>query len=246
MIVQPENAFRTGGSTRLCGQATHPTAAKTQLSLRKAKPSAAGTGTQPTKRWAAPAAFCFVGGRHRAGRAPVRPAAAALSLWLNATGAPAEVAARAGHSARVLRGLPALHRQPGASGCAHRRLPAYRVRLPASPRDRKWFLDGPFTVQGRASLCPVALIAAGSCERAAGSGGAERPRSGAAGALDAAARERIMVSGGNGSEPGTGWFRLAWGLSLGDGGDLFRCGTGTARRLPGLPRPAGASPRPVT
>lgn len=128
MIVQPENAFRTGGSTRLCGQATHPTAAKTQLSLRKAKPSAAGTGTQPTKRWAAPAAFCFVGGRHRAGRAPVRPAAAALSLWLNATGAPAEVAARAGHSARVLRGLPALHRQPGASGCAHRRLPAYRVR----------------------------------------------------------------------------------------------------------------------
>ena len=44
------------------------------------------------------------------------------------------------------------------------------VRLPASPRDRKWFLDGLFTVQGRASLCPVALIAAGSCERAAGSG----------------------------------------------------------------------------
>ena len=35
---------------------------------------------------------------------------------------------------------------------------------------------GPFTVSGRASLCSLALIAAGSCERAAGSGGAERPR----------------------------------------------------------------------
>src|SRR6266496_5133555 len=55
---------------------------------------------------------------------------------------------------------------------------------------------GPFTVWGRASLCSLALIAAGSCERAAGSGGAKRPRSGAAGALDAAAREQIMAGRG--------------------------------------------------
>ena len=56
-----------------------------------------------------------------------------------------------------------------------------------------------FTVCGRASLCPLALIAAGFCERAAGSGGAKRPRSGAVGALDPAARERIMAGGGKGA-----------------------------------------------
>ena len=60
----------------------------------------------------------------------------------------------------------------------------------------------PFTVRGRASLCSLALTAAGSCERAAGSGGAERPRSGAAGALDAAARERIMGRRGKGANRG--------------------------------------------
>ena len=37
------------------------------------------------------------------------------------------------------------------------------------------FGDGPFSVLGRVSVCSLALIAAGSCERAAGSGGAERP-----------------------------------------------------------------------
>ncbi len=58
---------------------------------------------------------------------------------------------------------------------------------------------GPLTVLGRASPCSLALIAAGSCERAAGSGGAKRPRSGAAGALDAAVRERIMAGGGKGA-----------------------------------------------
>ena len=81
-----------------------------------------------------------------------------------------------------------------------------RARLPASPRDRKWFGDGLVYRFGRASLCSLALIAAGSCERAAGSGGAKRPRSGAAGALDAAARERTMAGGGKGSEPGVGGF----------------------------------------
>ena len=40
------------------------------------------------------------------------------------------------------------------------------------------------------------MIAAGFCERAGGSGGAQRPRSGAAGALDAAGREQIMPGGG--------------------------------------------------
>jgi hypothetical protein len=45
----------------------------------------------------------------------------------------------------------------------------------------------------------LSLIAAGSCERAGGSGGAKRPRSGAAGALDASARERIIAGGRAGS-----------------------------------------------
>ena len=75
------------------------------------------------------------------------------------------------------------------------------------------FGDGPFSVLGRASVCSLALIAAGSCERAAGSGGAERPRSGAAGALDAAAREQIMGCGGKGANRGSAVSGLAWGLS---------------------------------
>src|SRR5271165_7236753 len=75
------------------------------------------------------------------------------------------------------------------------------------------FGDGPFSVLGRASVCSLALIAAGSCERAAGSGGAKRPRSGAAGALDAAAREQIMGCGGKGANRGSAVSGLAWGLS---------------------------------
>jgi len=71
-----------------------------------------------------------------------------------------------------------------------------------------------FTVCGRASLCSLALIAAGSCERAAGSGGAKRPRSGAAGALDAAARERIMAGGGKGANRGGRRFRRGAGAGL--------------------------------
>jgi integrase len=53
---------------------------------------------------------------------------AALSLWLNASRAPAEVAARAGTSTRVS-GLPALHRRRGRP-----RQPADRRRPPGSPR----------------------------------------------------------------------------------------------------------------
>ena len=47
-----------------------------------------------------------------------------------------------------------------------------------------------------AESAPCPLIAAGFCERAGGSRGAQRPCSGAAGALDAIARERIMPGGG--------------------------------------------------
>ena len=123
---------------------------------------------------------------------------------------------------------------------------AGNARLPASPRDCKWFGDGLVYRFGRASLCSLALIAAGSCERAAGSGGAERPRSGAAGALDAAARERIMAGGGKGAGDGVGRFRAGVGLSgLGRGWpDPWRDGDGEGQ--PGLPRPAGAVPRPAT
>src|SRR5215467_1548486 len=52
------------------------------------------------------------------------------------------------------------------------------ARLPASSRDRKRVARRPFTVLGRASVWLLALIAAGSCERASGSGGVKRPRSG--------------------------------------------------------------------
>jgi hypothetical protein len=85
---------------------------------------------------------------------------------------------------------------------------------------------GPLYGLGRVSLCSLALIAAGSCERAAGSGGAERPRSGAAGALDAAARERIMAGGGKGANRGRRFRWLAWAFLPGGRGDLLHGGTG--------------------
>ena len=47
-----------------------------------------------------------------------------------------------------------------------------------------------------AESAPCPLVAAGFCERAAGHRGALRPRSDTAGALDAAAQERIMPGGG--------------------------------------------------
>jgi hypothetical protein len=104
-----------------------------------------------------------------------------------------------------------------------------------------------FTVCGRASLCSLALIAAGSCERAAGSGGAKRPRSDAEGALDPAARERIMAGGGKGANmrrdrrcAGL----LARCLSAGAAVAYSITGGGTGRGQPGLPRPAGALPHP--
>ena len=95
-----------------------------------------------------------------------------------------------------------LHRNVTASGSAVGRLP---------------FL-------GRTSVCSLALIAAGSCERAVRVRGAKRPRSGAAGALEAAAREQIMADRGQGSEPrGGGFGGLAYALSSGDRGDLRKC-----------------------
>lgn len=51
-------------------------------------------------------------------------------------------------------------------------------------------------VLGVAESAPCPLVAAGFCEWAGGSWGAQRPRSGTAGALDAAVRERIMPGGG--------------------------------------------------
>jgi hypothetical protein len=89
-----------------------------------------------------------------------------------------------------------------------------------------------FRVCGRASLCPLALIAAGSCERAAGSGGEKRPRSGAEGALDTAARERIMAGGGKGANLRRDRrFRdcLRGAFLAGTGGDLLHDGTGGRR-----------------
>ena len=162
---------------------------------------------------------------------------AALSLWLNASGTPAEVAARAGNSARVLHEVY-LHCTDGQDDAVSQRiedaLDAGAGITHASPHTKasgytnrrhhprpcpltciaavtaSGFRDGPFTVLGRASVCSLALIAAGSCERAAGSGGAKRPRSGAAGALDAAARERIMAGGGKGANAGVGGFGGGW------------------------------------
>jgi hypothetical protein len=90
-----------------------------------------------------------------------------LSLWLNASGAPAEIAARARTSARVLPDVH-LHCTDGqddlvsqriedavdsdgrlpqqcvkASGYVHRRQRPDPVRLPVSPRDHKWVLRWP-------------------------------------------------------------------------------------------------------
>jgi hypothetical protein len=162
-----------------------------------------------------------------------------------------------------------LHRRPGPDHQpAHRARPAprqlstgpesKRFRGPPVPAqtlsaylhrrgDRKWVPRWARCGSGRASLCSLALIAAGSCERAAGSGGAERPHGGAAGALDAAARERIIGCGGKGANRGvSGFGGLARAFLAGDRGDLLHDGTGAARGQPGLPRPAGAVPRPAT
>jgi hypothetical protein len=57
-------------------------------------------------------------------------------------------------------------------------------------------------VWGWLSLLPVPLIAAGFCASGRpGHRGAQRLRSGAAGALDAAVRERIMPGGGGQGVP---------------------------------------------
>jgi hypothetical protein len=54
------------------------------------------------------------------------------------------------------------------------------------------------------SVLSLSRIGAGACERAAGSWSAQRPRSGAAGVLDAAGRERIMGQPGRRGPPGGG------------------------------------------
>jgi hypothetical protein len=128
-----------------------------------------------------------------------------------------------------------------------RGLPQRRCPLPASPRLCKWFCGGPVYSSGRASVCSLALIAAGSCERAAGSGGAERLRSGAAGAFDTAAREQIMGCGAKGANRGQRLRGAGVGpFLLGTGVTFLRGGGEGGEGQPGLPRPAGAVPRPAT
>jgi len=101
---------------------------------------------------------------------------AALSLWLNSGGDPAQIAARAGHGVAVLLTVyshcihgrddllnqqidhvlgPSAGRGPCPSVEKPAVVPTARrartpVRLPASARDRKWFRGGPVTVLGRA------------------------------------------------------------------------------------------------
>ena len=101
------------------------------------------------------------------------------------------------------------------------------------------------TVLGRASLCSLARPLRVSASRRPGQRGAERPRSGAAGALDAAGREPIIAGRGPGAVPvelGPGF--SCWCLPFaGTGVAVSWPGRGTARRQPGLPRPAGAACR---
>ena len=123
---------------------------------------------------------------------------AALSLWPSAGAPPAEVAARAGHSVTVLLSVYA-HCVDGQDRITNRLIeealgPRQLSAVPESKRFRgppvpaqtlsaylhrhvtaSGFGDRPFSVLGRASLRSLALIAAGSCERAGGSGGAKRP-----------------------------------------------------------------------
>ena len=105
--------------------------------------------------------------------------------------------------------------------------------LPASVGDRKRSISGVSRSWslglGMPGSAPCALIAAGFCERAGGSWGAQRPRSGTAGALDAAVRERIMPGG-----RGTG--RCGWGS-----GSVVQAG-GLSVRGDQPWRPRGAGP----
>ena len=92
--------------------------------------------------------------------------------------------------------------------------------LPASARYRNWHVSAGWRV-GRpvlrhAQFPPCPRIGAVCCERAAGSRSAQRPRSGAAGVLDAAVRERIIgqpgLGGGRGAAvrcSGAGAFLMA-------------------------------------
>ena len=133
--------------------------------------------------------------------------------------------------------------QPGSQRREARLITVRRPALPASVCDRKRSISG---VHGHGHLrlgmpeyAPCPPVAAGFCERAGGSRGAQRPRSGAAGALDAIVRERIMPGGGGQESPGGAGsvqrFR-AYGLS---GGVTSHGGRGGARRQPALPRSAG-------
>ncbi len=113
--------------------------------------------------------------------------------------------------------------------------------LPALVRSRNW----PDSVCGRLRAClkacsvpSLSRFGAGSCERAAGAWSAQRPRSGAAGVLDTAARERIMPGGGQGAPGWRLWFSGSgwWPFYA---GEISRGGRGRGQEQPALPRSAG-------
>jgi len=170
--------------------------------------------------------------------APGKSPGAPGRIYGNARSTQRRTSSRNPRPARPVRGRP--WRADGTTDRPGARTPsAYLYRC----GDASGSAVAAFTVCGRASLCPLALIAAGSCERAAGSGGAKRPRSGAEGALDPAARERIMAGGGKGANlRGTGGFGICLRGAFLAGTRVTCSMTGRGRRggQPGLPRPAGA------
>jgi hypothetical protein len=91
----------------------------------------------------------------------------------------------------------------------------------------------------------LSLIAAGSCERSGGSGGAKRPRSKAAGALDAFARERI-IAGGRAGMPGGWGCQRSGAAAFCAGVTVSGDGREPGRGQPALPWPAGLAVAPVT
>jgi hypothetical protein len=90
-------------------------------------------------------------------------------------------------------------------------------------------------------LCFLLRIAAGVCERVAGSRGASRPRSGAVGALDAAIRERIILRSGAGSREGRIWVLGVCLLSVSEEDPTVRS-MRWRQGQPGLPRSSGLWP----
>ena len=132
------------------------------------------------------------------------------------------------------------------AGCGQRAGSA----LPASAGDRKGSACGlcgrGCPGLGMAESAPCPLIAAGFCERAGGSRGAQRPRSGAAGAFDAIARERIMPGGGGRGALVCGISGQRFWLVAFLRGVISRGGRGTRPGAASLTLARGAWAAPVT